>query len=545
MAVATQIHFNKLLRMIPGYDPFAGAADYWFDPDAAQLALDFFPECLTHIKGPKAGEPFELELWQQAIIANLFGWKNADGWRRYREGFIFVPRKNGKTPLAAGVVLYGLHCDGEMGAEIYSAAGDRDQAKIIFAWVRGMTRVDEYLSARSKILRNAIVAIDPETGIETESSYKPISSEAKTKHGYNTHIAVVDELHTQPNRELVDALDTSIAARSQPLILSITTSDFDRESICNEKYDYACKVRDGIIPDLSFLPVIYEASREDDWTDPAVWAKANPNLGVSVSYDYITAACDKAVNSPAFENTFKRLHLNIKTETDVRFLQMSLWDKCGKAFDPADLTGLECYGGLDMSSVKDFSAFDLYFPESKQVLSWFWLPRQNLELRQDHRMIDAIRLWVKQGFVKLTDGNVVDYDVVRADINKLYEIYNIKEIAVDRWNTTQITTQLEGDGHVMVPFGQGFASMSAPTKELERLVLSGEIAHGGNPVLRWMAANCSVEQDAADNMKPSKKKSRERIDGIVALIMGIGRAISQIPEDDVSDVYAKRGLMTT
>ena len=521
------------LRLIPGYDPFATAGDCWMDEEAAQKAIDFFPECLCHVKGELAGKPFRLEPWQQAVVGNVFGWKRPDGTRRYREAFVFVPRKNGKTAMAAGIVLFVLFCDGEPGAELYSAAADREQASLVFDQAKGMVLHEPELEGRAKVYTKAIV-------YESQgSAYKAISADAATKHGYNTHLAIVDELHAQPNRDLVDVLMTSTGARRQPLVMHITTSDFERESICNEKHEYACKVRDGIIDDPSFLPVIYEAQRDDDWTDPGVWAMANPNLGVSVSREYLERECKRAKETPTFLNTFKRLHLNIRTESDVAWLPIDAWDRC-KA-EALELGGRKCWGGLDLSSNRDLTAFALAFPldDGKWALkTWFWIPKDNARKRERDDRVPYIT-WSRQGHIKLTEGNVVDYDVVKADIAALHKRFNICQIGVDRWQATHITTQLQGDGFDMVPFGQGFASMSAPSKEFEKLVMGGQMVQDVNPVMRWCISNTMVETDAAGNIKPSKKKSTERIDGTVAGIMAVGCGVAN---KGGPSVYNSRGL---
>lgn len=527
--------WRKLLRRIPGYDPFASAGECEFDARAAQDAIDFFRLCLTHVKGEKARQPFLLEPWEQAIVANLFGWKRPGGSRRYREAFIFVARKNGKTTFAAGLVHLVAFTDGEPGAELYSAGADRDQARLVFAQAKGMIENDPDLRARATVYHNAITY--PDGG-----SYKAISAEAFTKFGFNTHFAVIDELHAQPNRELVDVLITSTGARRQPLIVHITTSDYDREgSICNEKYEYACRVRDGIIDDPSFLPVIYEATEADDWTKISTWRKANPNLGVSLSVEYLRRECLRAQETPTYENTFKRLHLNIKTRTDVKWLAMDKWDSCGGDLDPGELAGQACYAGLDLASTTDIAALVLLFPGvGNAVLPFFWVPAESARIRERRDRV-PYETWARQGLIEMTEGNVIDYDVIRRRINELGELYNIREIAVDRWNAQQIITQLDGDGFEVVPFGQGYASLSGPSKELEKLVLSCDLRHGGHPVLRWMASNVMAETDAAGNIKPSKKKSREKIDGIVGLVMALGLAI--VAEPPQRSVYEDRGVI--
>jgi len=464
--------------------------------------------------------------------------------RRYREAFIEVGRKNGKIPLAAGKILYLLFEDGEPGAEIYGAASEYKQASLVFTHAWGMRNQEADLRTRSRVFKGQSKSIEVgEPGDANYGLYRVISSESFAAHGFNTHAAVVDELHTQPNAELVDALSTSTGARRQPLLVYITTSDFEREgSVCNEKEDYAKGVRDKTIPDPSFLPVIYEADLEDDWTSEEIWKKANPNLGVSVSLDYLRRECKKAQQTPRYENNFKRLHLNIRTQQDVRWIPLELWDACGGTVSIDLLKGKKGYAALDLSSTKDITAFVVIFKidSSIYVVPRFWIPKQNAIKRQERDRVPYLT-WADQGLIKMTEGNVVDYDVVRADINKLRETLQFDEIAIDPWNAMHISTQFAADGFEIVHFRQGFASMSAPSKELEKLILQGGLRHGGHPVLKWMASVVAVEQDAAENIKPSKKKSTERIDGIVALVMAIGRMIAQ-PEPKAS-VYETRGAL--
>lgn len=525
--------------LIPGYNPWADPGDSHFDEEAAQTAIDFFHEVLQHIEGSLAGSAFKLEPWQQAIVGNLFGWKRTDSMgrevRRYREALIYVPRKSGKTPLAAGIALYCLFCDNEPGAQCYCAAADRDQATYLFRHAKGMIEAEQLLSERCVVYKatRSIALEDDGSGL------KVLSADADTKHGGNSHLVIVDELHAQPNRDLVDTLQTSFASanRAQPLLLFITTADFDRPSICNEKHAYAGKVRDGILSDPAFLPVIYEASIDDDFSDPATWAKANPNLGVSVSAEYMARECKRAQESPAYLNTFLRLHLNVKTQNDVAWVDMSKWDECGKLpVDLASLEGRDCWGGLDLSSTTDVSAFVLVFPDDPGyiVAPFFWIPGDNAIQRERRDRVPYLT-WARQGLIELTEGNVVDYDVLRAQIGELSKRFRIKGIMADRWNASQLTTQLMGDGLHVELFGQGYSSMNSPTKELEKLIKSVKLSHGGQAVLRWMASNLTVEVDAAGNVKPSKAKSTERIDGMVALIMALGGATSGKPAESKWD----------
>lgn len=444
--------------------------------------------------------------------------------RRYRVAFIAVPRKNGKSFLAACVALYLLFCDCEPGAEIYSAAADRDQAALIFDVAKQMIESEPALAKRCEVYRRSIVVPS------TSSVYRVLSSDAPTKHGLNPHGVIFDELHTQPNRELYETLETGTGARRQPLILIMTTAGYERESICYEKWQYALKVRDGIVKDDSLLPVIFAADERDDWTSPRTWKKANPNLGVSVKRRYLEDQCKEAEEQPAKENTFRRLHLNQWTEQAVRWMPMDKWDACGLIpFTFDDLLGEECYGGLDLASTADIAAFAMLFPPTDERPMWcnlwrFYVPEEAATKRSRR---DGVKYteWIREGLIQATPGQVTNYDFVRNDIRRLGEQFNIREVAFDRWNATQLTTQLAEDGFEMVAFGQGFQSMSAPTKELMKLVLSKTYAHGGNKVARWMASNVAAKQDPAGNLKMDKAKSLDKIDGLVASAMALGRAM--------------------
>jgi phage terminase large subunit-like protein len=443
-----------------------------------------------------------------------------------------VPRKCGKTPLAAAIALCVFFCDDEAGQQNYIAAADREQAGMLFRQCKGMVDLEPELSARCKCYGgNAAAGQSKSLVREGAGSFlRVISADAQTKHGGTSHLVVIDELHAQPNRDLVDVLTTSTASlnRKQPLTLFLTTADFNRPSVCNEKHDYASKVRDGIIADPHFLPAIYEAAQGADWRDPKVWEAANPNLDVSVSREYLERECKRAQETPAYENTFRRLHLNQKTETDVRAIDMVRWDACADlALEPVALEGRPCYAGLDLASTTDLASCVLLFPEDGggySVLPLFWAPRVGARLRERRDRV-PYGVWEKLGHLRLTEGDVIDYDVIRRDIGALRARYDIRELAIDRWNATQITTQLQADGFEVFAYGQGFAAMTAPTKELLALVTAGKLAHGGHPVLRWQASVFAVEEDAAANLKPSKKKSTDRIDGVVALIMSLGRAM--------------------
>lgn len=529
--------WERILKLIPGYDPIATAGDCWFEPDTALAAVSFFRHHLYHIEGALAGTPFLLEEWQQAIVGNLFGWKrkNARGKavRRYRESLIFIPRKNGKTPLCAGIGLYYLFCEPLAGQQSYVAASTREQAGLLFRQCKGMIRQNPQLESWCRIYGGTAPGGQSQSIVRESlgSFLKVISGDSNVGgHGKTLDLGVIDELHEQQTRKLVDELRTSMASanKPEPLLVYATTSDYDREgSICNEIHDYACKVRDGIVEDQKFLPVIYETTKEEDWTSPEVWAKANPNLNVSVSLEYLERECARAKEEPTYENTFKRLHLNVKTEQAIRWLTLDKWDASDAAIFEPDLLGQPCWCGLDLSTTTDLSALAMVFKRETggyQVLFRYWVPEANARKRERSDRVPYTQ-WIREGWITACHGDSIDYDVIRRDINALAKQYNIQEIACDRWNATQLITQLDGDGLTIFPFGQGFTSMTAPTKELERLISAGDLSCGQNPVTRWMASNVTVETDSAENYKPSKRKSSERIDGIVALIMGVGRAM--------------------
>lgn len=515
-------------------------ADYYFDRKEARRAEMFFANELVHTEGEWAGQPFVLERWQRRIVRRLFGWKRkSNGTRKYRVCLIFVPRGQGKSFLGAGIALYLLMADREIGARVVSAAANREQAEVIFGYANKIVAQNEkFKKLGAAPLRRAIPVY------RTGSTYKVISADASTKHGQGLHGVLLDELHAQPNRHLFDTLKTGTRSRRQPLEVYTTTAGYDRTSICYEVYDYAKKVKDGIIEDESFLPVLYEADPEDDFTDPEVWKKANPNYEVSVSHEYLARMAQQAIETPSFENTFKRLHLNIWTEQDVRLIPMHQWDACGEQpITPEMMFKKRCYLGLDLSTTLDTTCASLVFPMEDGevwVLPYIYVPREAAHVRSRKQRV-PYEEWISEGLMIATEGNVVDYDFIRAHINELGEKFDIRAIVADRWNATQIITQLDGDGFEVVPFGQGYASMSAPTKELLKLVASGKIKHGGHKVLRWMASNVGGETDAAGNVKPSKKKSAEKIDGIVATIMGIGWMMRA--DNDPGSVYDERGLV--
>ncbi|MBQ7542622.1 MAG: terminase large subunit [Clostridia bacterium] len=516
--------------------------DSRYDKAAADYAVGFI-ESLTHTKGTWAGKPFHLLPWQEQLVRDVFGVLKPNGYRQFNTAYCEIPKKMGKSELAAAIALLLCCADGEQRAEVYGCAADRQQASIVFEVAADMVRMCPALNKRVKIL----TAMKRIVFTPTNSFYQVLSAEAYSKHGFNIHGVLFDELHTQPNRKLYDVMTKGSGdARMQPLYFLITTAGTDTHSICYEVHQKAKDILEGRKIDPTFYPVIYGAADDDDWTDPAVWKKANPSLGVTVGIDKVQAACESAKQNPAEENSFRQLRLNQWVKQTVRWMPMHIWDKCAFTVDPEELKGRVCYGGLDLSSTTDITAFVLVFPPTEDndkyiILPYFWIPEDNLDarVRRDHVPYDV---WQRQGYIQTTEGNVVHYGFIEAFIERLGTEYNIREIAFDRWGAIQMVQNLEGMGFTVVAFGQGFKDMSPPSKELMKLVLEERIAHGGNPVLRWMMDNISVRTDPAGNIKPDKEKSTERIDGAVAAIMALDRAI-RCGSEPQGSIYDERDLL--
>lgn len=517
-----------------------------FDEDAAQHVIDFFG-FLKHSKGEWAGQVVELEPWQQFYLWVLFGWKRADGTRRFRTAFQEVARKNGKTTIAAGVGLYLFDADDEPGAEVYTAATKRDQARIAHSEATRMVKASPSLRRRIRTFKDNLNILD------SASKFEPLGQDADSLDGLNVHGAILDEVHAHKNREMFDVLDTATGSRRQPLLFCITTAGFDRRSLCWELHEYTEKILNGVLEDDSFFGIIYTLDEEvkdeqgnviqaaDSWEDESVWAKANPNLGVSKKLDDMQRKAIRAKEMPTALNSFLRKELNVWTQSETKWLPVEAWKNCATMVDADGLRGRICFGGLDLSSTTDISALVLVFPpesedEPYKTLCRFWIPQDAMRERSRRDRV-PYDVWVRQGFMTATPGNVIDYDFIVAEVDDLAQRYDISEVAFDRWGATKIYQQLEEKRMTMIQFGQGFVSMSPPMKELEKLIRSGKLAHGGNPVLTWMADNVVARVDPAENIKPDKAKSKERIDGVVALIMGLDRAIRHAPS-----VYETQGI---
>jgi phage terminase large subunit-like protein len=491
-------------------------------PDVAEYRLEFFPLLLRHSKGEYARKAFILGPWQRFVIGSVLGWKRADGTRRFRYVYEELPRKNGKSTLLAGIGLSMLIADNELGAEVYAAATKKDQARIIFDEARRMV-------AQSPPLALAINRFKLNLSIDqTGSKFEPLSSDEKTLDGLNPHCVLIDELHKHKTRALLDVMDTALGSRRQPILWIITTAGDDSpESVYSAENDYAMKVLEGTIEDDSVFAFITTIDKGDKWDDPKAWAKANPNIGVSVKLDDLERQARKAARSPTALSAFKRLRLNVRSASSEKLIEMSLWNRNSHGkFDPDKIGRVRCWGGLDLSSKIDITAFiKLFEPDSDGVMkiaAKFWMPASTIEDRADRDRM-PYRQWVDMGWIEATPGEIIDHAEIKLSVMADLQRFELIDIGFDPWNATQLAVELAEQGVNMVEFRQGLRSYTAPTKELQALLAAGKLDHGDNPVLRMMASNLKVQRDKNLNEMPTKAHSTGRIDGMTALIMAIGR----------------------
>ncbi len=512
-------HFADLLA------PDSG--DFVFDRTQAERVIAFFSDCLAHLEGEWAGQPFDLLPWQQGMLWILYGWRRRDtGTRRYRFAYVLVGRGNGKTGLASGLCLYEMIASGEAGAQVYSAATDRKTAKILFDSAQLMV-------LNSPWLRSVVTSSVNNLCIQgTASKFEPCAAEDSNLMGLRPSFVVLDELHAHASAGVWNAFYSAMGKRRSSLLLAITNAGYDRNSVCWRQQEYSEKVLDGVVEDPTWFSWICTIGQDDNWEDESCWIKSNPSLGELIQIEEMRQQAKKAREDPSSLNAFLRFRLSIWTTSHTAWIPLDKWDACG--IDEGELLRLastrRCSAALDLSTTTDISALVLLFeptPEDDRylVLPRFFLPRENIAARVKRDRV-PYDVWERQGRFVLTDGNVIDYRAIRQDLLALRESYEIREVSFDRWNSSELVTELSEDGFEMVRVGQGFADMQAPTKRLMELVLGGRIAHGRCPVLRWMASNVIVKVDPAGNIKPDKGRSREKIDGIVAIIMALSGVIN-------------------
>lgn len=506
-------------------------------PESAVYACTFF-RYLRHSKGEFGGQEFALSPWQQFIIGSVWGWKRADGTRRFRVIWQEVPRKNGKSTLLAGVGLMALVADNEPGAEVYTAATKKDQARIIFDEAKRMVAASPQLNEEVRRFKSNL-SID-----RTGSKFEPLSADEKTLDGLNPHCALIDEVHKHKTRAVLDVLDTAMGSRRQPILWQITTAGDDSpESVYAQENDYAVKVLEQVVEDDNLFVFISTIDAEDAWDDPAAWRKANPGFGVSVKLDDLRRQAAKAKNSPSALVAFKRLRLNVRTSDTTKFIPMEAWARNNLGqFDPDDMRGRAFYGAFDLSSKVDLSAWVKLFPPAEAGDRWriaprFWMPADTVEAKSDRDQVQY-RRWIDSGFIEVTPGNVIDHQEIENAILEDCRHFRPIAIAYDPWNATQMATSLFGKGRPVHEFVQGIKSYTAPTKELEAWLLAEKLDHGGNPVLTWMASNLKVQRDKNENLMPTKAKSIGRIDGMTSLIMTIGMYLTKT----AANPYEGRGV---
>lgn len=563
---------DNVIRCIPGYDPFRESEGFHFDADRAFAALGWYEAHVRHIEGPLAGELYRLEPHEAAIIANIFGWYcNETGYRRYREVLYYVPRGNSKTTFAAGLCLLILFTERDWRMQLFSCGSDGEQAAIVYDMMVDMIELDPELDRRVRIYKSPkrIVLL------ADKSQYRPLSAEAKTKHGRNANFAIYDETHTYPNERLIEAVHTSMVKRRQPLEIHCTTAGEEGESVLNRLYHRMCQVRDGQVPGPRQLPVIFEVPKAIRDADPEYWMKeenwklCNPLYGKALSREYFEEEVRKIKGDSIKEESFKRLHLNAQTSIYNRMIETAWWDLNNGAYRKEDFEGQECAGaGLDLAMLSDLCSLCLLFGNSSQgfkALWWHWIPEAAAR-RYEIKLSLPFREWAEKGYIKITPGNEIDYDQILFDIagpgpdetdparramRGIGQRYRVCKkgvgkrpdrcLAVDRlFQGAATCQQLIKRGWLLEAFGQGFYSMTAPTAEFRNYLRRGQFAHGNDPVMRWQMTNAVAETDAAGNMKPSKPRSYGKIDGIVTGIMALGVALRS--EWNTEHAYSKRGL---
>lgn len=493
---------------------------YKFDVELANLRIDFYEMC-RHYKGDVAGQPIKPELWQSFIQGSVFGWVDKKtGKRRFREVYEQIAKKNGKSTDAAATGLYCMTVDGEAGAEVYSAATTRKQARIIFETARQMISASPELKTLYNSLTNNINVP------QMASKFEPVSSEAETLDGLDIHCALVDELHAHKTRAVYDILKGGTAARSQPLIWVVTTAGYNLNGICKERYDYSVKVLEGSVEDDTLFAYIAQIDEGDNPFDEKVWVKANPNLGVSVKTDDLRRKANEAKEIHSAYNMFLCKHLNIWVNASESWMDMQKWNASGKDIFPI-LKNKMCWVGVDLSSKLDLTSVVAIFPLDNgyfAILHHSFIPEATINEKE---RIDKVSYsaWVRDGYITAIPGETIEQSWIEDYIMTLSRKYKIQEICYDPWNASEFGQHMDAEGFICVEVRQGYKSLSEPMKDIEKLAYSGKLIHFNDPVLRWAMSNVVATRDAADNIKPDKSQSPQRIDPVVAMITGHSRAM--------------------
>ena len=513
---------------------------FFYDAAAANRVIKFFG-FLNHLKGPLANTPFELADWQIFIVSQLYGWKRtSDGFRRFRTAYVEVPRKSGKSTFCSGLALYALIADGESSAECYSAATTREQARIVFGDASQMVKKSPQLLQHLKVHRSVILHED------SGSKFEPLSSDAGSLEGRNPSFSVIDELHIHKSSDVFDVLNVAGAARSSPLVFVISTSGTNREGICYQVREYGLKVIDPhlAVNDDTFFSAVWTIDDSDDWRDPEVWKKANPGYGISVYPDDLERMAKQAMESPSAETNFRTKRLNQWMSSSAAWITSQDWDNSTGTRPPiSHFAGKPCYMGLDLASVSDFASMALIFVEDGKLYPYVqhYLPEDTVA-KASGFIGEKYREWTKDGRITTTEGNITDLSYIEEDILKAMGTYNVREIAYDAYGATQLSASLIEKGAPMVKVSQGIMSLSDPSKELEKAVKSKALVHGGDPVLAWMISNCVLYIDPNENIKIKKDGDKNKIDGVIALVMALGRL--KVNGGLAENVYKRRGIRT-
>ena len=525
--------FNTL----PNYDAIATAGDSKWVPSAAKHAIDFVQSLCRYTEGKWAGKPFILLPWQRALVGNLYGWIRPDGTRRYRQAHILIPRKAGKTELAAALALYHLLADDEPTPEVVGIARDRSQAKLCLKRACRMVEQEPLLKQRAEVYVNRLVAP------QTHGAYKVLSADAPSAHGLNVSACIADEIHAMENRrDLWEAVMTSMGARRQPLMVSITTAGVLRESLEHDLFQYALRICERTIDNPAFLPCLHYAETDADWSKEKTWRQANPSLGHTSTIDWYREEAKRAHDQPSYESPFRTYYLCQHITAAQRWIRMSDWDKCKEELDMASLKGLPCYLGVDLAQTSDLTSISAVWIDGDKIIvrNWNFAPEVGAAIRSRRDGVPYLE-WSRRGWLTLTEGDTTDYSFVVKQIEMLVKEHRVRLIAYDPYNAQNLAQDLEAKGMNVVRVPQSYLNLSTPTRMWERAVTGGKLSHDGNPVLAWAMSNTVLDHDASENPRPSKRKSVERIDPVVASMIAIAASLHD--EKQANSIYEERGLI--